>query len=234
MIVRFSPAARTIASPVADDPTNPTASMPGWVTSASPTAPSPGRIDTSPSGTPASVEQFARFAGTRAACGPGGLHTIALPVARAGARNSAMIISGKFHGVIAGPDPDRLAVREDALVTLDARDGRAVEALGVLGRHCEQLGRVGHVAARFGFERFALFDRREPGQLVGVLLDECGDAMAQRRPLVRRRVPVLGERVLRGCDRGVDVGGATATGTSASFAPVTGETTNSVRSPVPS
>ena len=35
----------------------------------------------------------------------GGLHTIVLPVARAGARNSAMIISGKFHGVIAAQTP---------------------------------------------------------------------------------------------------------------------------------
>ena len=35
----------------------------------------------------------------------GGLAHDALPVARAGARNSAMIISGKFHGVIDAQTP---------------------------------------------------------------------------------------------------------------------------------
>ena len=104
MMDRFSPIARTMRSPVAEDPTNPTASMPGWVTSASPTAPGPGRIETRPAGTPASVNSSPR---ARQASGvsSGGLATTALPVASAGPTNSHMIMRGKFHGVIEAHTP---------------------------------------------------------------------------------------------------------------------------------
>jgi len=104
MIERFRPAARTIFSAVAEDPTKPMASTPGWVTSRSPTFPSPGRIETSPSGTPAPARISPR---ARQASGviDGGLATTALPVASAGAMNSAAIISGKFHGVTAAHTP---------------------------------------------------------------------------------------------------------------------------------
>src|SRR5690606_9673796 len=97
--VRFNPADVTIRSAGADDPTNPIASMPGWVTSASPSAATPGRIETRPDGTPASASSEPSRRQTSGVLS-GGLQTIALPVARAGPRNSHMIISGKFHGVM--------------------------------------------------------------------------------------------------------------------------------------
>ena len=102
--VRFRPAVRTMRSAVDDDPTKPIASMPGWVMRCSPTAPSPGMIETRPSGTPASSSNAPR---ARQASGvvSGGLHTMALPVASAGPRNSHMIMRGKFHGVMAAHTP---------------------------------------------------------------------------------------------------------------------------------
>jgi hypothetical protein len=77
----------------------PIACTPGWRTSASPNAPSPGRMLTSPFGRPAAISASMAARTVSGVC-VGGLTTRALPVASPGAANSANISSGKFQGVM--------------------------------------------------------------------------------------------------------------------------------------
>ncbi len=88
----------TIFSAVADDPMKPIASIPGWLTNSAPKVPSPGRMLTSPAGTPASSSTSTAASSVRGVCA-GGLTTIALPVARPGATNSENMSTGKFQGI---------------------------------------------------------------------------------------------------------------------------------------
>ena len=61
MIERLMPIWAMIRLPVLDEPVNPMASTPSWVTSISPTSPSPGMIETSPFGNPAASKASASF-----------------------------------------------------------------------------------------------------------------------------------------------------------------------------
>ena len=100
------PAARAATSPpVATDPMKPTAATPGCPASASPaTGPGPGRKLNTPSGVPsaamipASTAQHALVLGA-------GTQTTALPAASAGAKSSAPIVYGQFHGLITPTTP---------------------------------------------------------------------------------------------------------------------------------
>ncbi len=93
MIERRRPALAWIFAPVAEEPMKPIASTPGCATRASPVVPSPGRMFTRPSGSPASRSTSIAASTVNAVCA-GGLTTWALPVARPGATNSANISSG--------------------------------------------------------------------------------------------------------------------------------------------
>jgi hypothetical protein len=128
MIERFRPIWETIFFPVSDDPVNPMASMPSWVTSISPTSPSPGMIEMAPLGTPASSNTSA-ISSRAHAVNSGGLTITALPVARPGPTYSIGIITGKFHGVIAAHTPDRPADGEHAPGALGGRDHLAPRRL---------------------------------------------------------------------------------------------------------
>ena len=104
MMERLRPAVFWIFAAVAEEPMKPMASMPSWETSLAPKSPSPGRMETSPSGTPASM-RHSMAARTVSAVLAGGFTTWALPVARPGATNSANMSSGKFHGVMMPQTP---------------------------------------------------------------------------------------------------------------------------------
>src|ERR1700743_1417570 len=95
--------AATLA-PVATEPTKPIPATPGWPASASPaTGPGPGTKLNTPAGmappmTGGSTAQHAMVVGA-------GTQTTVLPAAMAGARISAPIVYGQFHGLITPTTP---------------------------------------------------------------------------------------------------------------------------------
>ena len=95
------PAARRATdAPVAVDPTNPTPSTSGCPATSSPTsAPGPVTRLTAPGGKSPSAMHSIK-ATEMTLVDDAGVHTTALPAARAGAISSVAIVSGQFHGVI--------------------------------------------------------------------------------------------------------------------------------------
>ena len=73
--------------------------MPSWAVIASPTAPSPVTMFTTPFGSPASSQICAKRSAVREVYSAG-FSTTVLPIAMAGAIFHASIRSGKFHGMI--------------------------------------------------------------------------------------------------------------------------------------
>ena len=104
MMERFTPIWDRMRLPVADEPVNPMASIPSWVTSASPMAAPPGMIETRPFGTPAASNASASLSRPQGV-NSGGLTMTALPAANPGPMYSSGIVTGKFHGVIAAQTP---------------------------------------------------------------------------------------------------------------------------------
>ena len=74
-------------------------SMPGCVTSSSPTSPPPYTTFTTPSGNPASAMICMKFA-IASGVHSDGFITIVFPAAMPGAINSTGMSVGKFHGVM--------------------------------------------------------------------------------------------------------------------------------------
>jgi hypothetical protein len=85
--------------PTSVEPVKASLSMPGWLTMASPTRPSPVTMLTTPAGTPA-CWQISANSSAVSEVNSAGLKTMVLPAARAGAIFHASISSGKFHGTI--------------------------------------------------------------------------------------------------------------------------------------
>src|SRR5919108_3111415 len=100
------PAARSATRcPVAIDPMNPTADVPGFAATSSPTTgPGPVTMLNTPGGRPASTMHSASFTAHTDVVGAG-THTTAFPAARAGATISAGIVYGQFQGVITPTTP---------------------------------------------------------------------------------------------------------------------------------
>src|SRR5262249_60938817 len=94
------PAARVATlPPVSTEPTNPTPATTGWPTTASPTTgPGPDTKLNRPLGRPDSARTSASRAQHAVVVGAG-THTTVLPAASAGAKISAPIVHGQFHGL---------------------------------------------------------------------------------------------------------------------------------------
>ena len=88
-----------ISRPTSVEPVNASLSMPAWLTSNSPTRPSPVTIFTTPGGTPARWQISANSSAV-SEVNSAGLNTTLLPAASAGAIFQESIKSGKFHGTI--------------------------------------------------------------------------------------------------------------------------------------
>ncbi len=88
-----------MSRPTAVDPVKAILSIPGARTSAAPVSPSPGRIDTTPSGNSASWQISASSSAVSGVVSAG-LRIAVLPQASAGASFHAAISSGKFQGTI--------------------------------------------------------------------------------------------------------------------------------------
>ena len=93
-----------MSRPTAVDPVKAILSRPGDRTSVAPTAPSPGRIETTPSGSSASWQISASSSAVSGVVSAG-LRIAVLPQASAGASFHAAISSGKFHGTICPTTP---------------------------------------------------------------------------------------------------------------------------------
>src|SRR4051794_41084665 len=103
---RFS---RSVASaptrrPAAVDPVNDTLSMPGWVTRYSLTSRSAGSTDSTPSGSPASVNNAPSHSASIGVSGAG-FNTTVHPASSAGTTLLMAMNSGTFHGMIAATTP---------------------------------------------------------------------------------------------------------------------------------
>ena len=100
------PAARAATvSPVAIEPMNPTACVPGFAAISSPTtAPGPVTMFTTPGGISAASMHSASFAAQSDVVGAGAQTTV-FPYAIAGARISAGIVYGQFQGLMIETTP---------------------------------------------------------------------------------------------------------------------------------
>ena len=207
------PAARAATlAPVSTEPTKPTPATPGWPTSASPTTgPGPGheverpaRRAERPRGlasamTSASTAQHAVVDGA-------GTQTTVLPAASAGAKTSAPIVYGQFHGLTTPTTPS--GTRPTRIRRPAETDGgqRARPALGVLAGHPEVLGQLIDLVEGLGDQRLALVEGQHPGQVLAPPPDPGDDLLAPGRALERGGARPRGPGARRGADRVVDVG----------------------------
>ncbi len=91
--------ASRILRPTSVEPVKAILSMPGWRTIASPVAPSPVTMLTTPFGSPA-ISQISANSSADSGVNSAGFRMTVLPSAIAGAIFHASISSGKFHGMI--------------------------------------------------------------------------------------------------------------------------------------
>ena len=171
-------------------------STPGCSTSASPVAPSPVTMLTTPGGRPAS-RQISAKASAVSGVNSAGFSTTVLPAASAGAIFQASISSGKFQGMIWPQTPTGAVARELAL-----------DQLGPAGVMVEVAGDQRDVdVARFA-DRLAVVQRLQHGEEALVLLHLAGERVEIARALMARRAPTRPAKALRAAATArVDVGG---------------------------
>ena len=219
---------RDTISPVWVEPVNATAWVPGFTASSSPTSgPGPSTKLNTPGGKSASATQSARTPEHTAVDGAG-VHTTAQPQASAGASTSAGIVYGQFQGVISPSTPTGRRRSSTRLPGRRALGDPALEALGVLGRHPEELDQLADLDLGLRLQRLALVERADSRQLLAAALAGVGRPVQQRGALepgarrprveggVRRRdrapgvlaAPIrnLPERLARRGARGLDGG----------------------------
>ena len=122
---RRSASARWMAQPVALEPVKATPATRGSLTSAAPTAPSPGSRCRTPGGTPASCSSWTARKAVIGVCSAG-LASTGLPAASAAATWPVKMASGKFHGDDAGERPAAPQLQQVGLAgRARERDGSA-------------------------------------------------------------------------------------------------------------
>ena len=94
-----------------------------------------------------------------------GFNTIVQPAANAGPALRVIIAAGKFHGVIAAADADRLLGHDDALVGGVRRDRVAIDALALLAEPLDEGGGIGDLAAQLG-QGLALLGGHQGGEIL--------------------------------------------------------------------
>ena len=104
-----------------------------------------------------------------------GLMIRLLPAVSAGAAFQAAIMIGKFHGRTAPDDADRLADDHAERVRPRRRD-RVVQLVGRLRVPAERLDRLRQVRVATIRDRLARLERVEQRELLGIGLDQVGQA----------------------------------------------------------
>ena len=198
--LRFTEAAAAIFLPTSVLPVNATLSTPGWSTSAAPASPKPGRMLTTPAGTPGLEQQLAQpERGQRGLLG--GLEDDRVARGDRGDDLEAGHEQREVPRHDAGDDADRLAARVGVEVTARHRhrDGGALHLGGPPGEVAEQLRGGRDVPVPGGLDALAVVERLELGELVGVGLDQVADAPQQVRAVARRESATTATAPRRRC-----------------------------------
>ena len=95
-----------------------------------------------------------------------GTQTTVLPAASAGAKTSAPIVYGQFHGLTTPITPSGTRCDEDPALGRDRGGQPARPALGVLAGHPEVLGQLIDLVKGLGGQRLALVQGQRPGQFL--------------------------------------------------------------------
>ena len=170
-------------------------------------SPRPGTTLKTPSGMPASEASSARRI-VLSEVSSAGLMTRLLPAASAGAAFQAAIMIGKFQGRTAPTTP----IGSRMIMPSASRPGRrdrVVQLVDRLGVPAERLDRLGQVRLATVRDRLARLERVEQRQLLGVRLDQVGEAQQHGLALGggAARPAAVVEGAAGGGDREVDVGG---------------------------
>ena len=104
------------------------------------------------------------------------------PAASAGPALRVIIAAGKFHGVIAATNADRLLQHDDALVGREARNRIAIDALCFLAEPFDEACGIGDLALGLR-ERLALLRRHDGAEIVLVRHHQIEPAAQHRRAL---------------------------------------------------
>ena len=183
---RFLPARSFMRQPTDGEPVKVSSLKRSSSTIWSPSVRDMGRMLTAPSGTPARSMISATVSIVSGSL-DGGLSTIVLPAAIAGATLCAARFSGKLNGLIAGDGPDREAAR-DAHPAAGRRhqverDQLAGHPLGLFRAQAE--GQAGPVDLDQGVaDRLAGLERDQPAELLAPFLDAGADRAQDRAALV--------------------------------------------------
>ena len=137
-----------------------------------------------------------------------GLTITLLPAASAGATFQAAIINREVPRQDRTDDPDRLADDHAQRVAAGRRD-RVVQLVGRLRVPAERLDRLRQVGLAAVGDRLARLERVDQRQLLGVLLDQVGQAEHHGLALGggAARPAAVVERAAAGGDGQVDIGG---------------------------
>ena len=189
------PAARTATrEPVSTEPTKPTPGHPGVAgqgvaddgARAGDEVERPARPGGASARWLASAMTSARIA-QHAVVDGAGTQTTVLPAASAGAKISAPMVYGQFHGLTTPITPSgtrSTRIRRPA-ETDSGQPARA--ALGVLAGHPEVLGQLVHLVQGLGHQRLALVQGQRAGQFFASPADRGDDLLAPAGAVERRR-----------------------------------------------
>ena len=189
------------------EPTNETASMPGWSRMPLTTSTEPLTRLTTPSGSPPASSIRLKTSSCVSGTCSDGLRMNVLPQAIANGRNQKGTIAGKLNGHDRSADADRLADRLGVDGGGDVLEDAALHRLRHGRRGLDHLDRAADLGAGVG-QRLAHLAGDRAGQLVLVRLHHLAEAEQPARALDRRAAAPPGERGAGGGDGGVDVGRA--------------------------
>ena len=136
-----------------------------------------------------------------------GRTTIGQPAASAAAALRVIMAEGKFQGVTAADDADRLAPDDHLPARQMRRDALDVDALGLLGEPLDEARRIGDLALGLR-QRLALLQRHDQREVVLRRDHQVVPAAQECRALLRQKLAPGGESGGRGIDRGLGLGDA--------------------------
>ena len=198
----FLPARSFIRQPTDGDPVNVSSLKRSSATIRSPSSRVIGRIDTEPAGTPA-ASMISATVSIMSGSLDGGLRTIGLPDAIAGASLCAARFSGKLNGLMAaiGPIGNRrvMPIRSFDERQQVERDDLAGHPLRLLGAEAEREDRPVDLDQRVA-DGLAGLEGDEPAELLAARLEPGADLAQDPAALVGRQLA----RDLEGGDRRLD------------------------------
>ena len=158
---------------------------------------------TTPAGTPAS-SRIGISASMVSGVSEAGLSTTGQPAASAGPILRVAIAAGKFHGVTSTATPAGLCCTTMRAPEAGAHDMLPILRTRLLRVPAEELGRIGHLAARIR-QRLAVLDGDQLGEPLGVAHDQLVGLAQNLGALARLLRGPARERVACGIDRGLGV-----------------------------